>query len=380
MSGQATEQATPQRKRKAREKGDDVRSRELLSAMAMLGGVLMLGATAHGFSGSWGKVYLESLRSAGIGEVNGERGWIEAVQHMLQPALLPVGLVMTASFGCALMAGVAQAGGVRIYPNAVELKFSRLNPATNLKNLFSLRQAMRLVKSLIPATVMVALGWSTLKSTTLSMPVMSMVRLPATFASAYSLALDAAWLMLAWSALDYAIEWRSWNERLKMSKQEIREELKESMGNPEIKGRVRQIQNAMRRRKVKTDISHASVVITNPTHYAVALEFSFETMQAPVVLAKGRDLFAAEIREDAKWAGIPIVENPPLARSLYKMVEPGQSIPFELYSAVAGILAYLYRQKVEERMRKQRQTSQEQPIRSYPTAMAMGMRGVGGGM
>ena len=380
MSGQATEQATPQRKRKAREKGDDVRSRELLSAMAMLGGVLMLGATAHGFSGSWGKVYLESLRSAGIGEVNGERGWIEAVQHMLQPALLPVGLVMTASFGCALMAGVAQAGGVRIYPNAVELKFSRLNPATNLKNLFSLRQAMRLVKSLIPATVMVALGWSTLKSTTLSMPVMSMVRLPATFASAYSLALDAAWLMLAWSALDYAIEWRSWNERLKMSKQEIREELKESMGNPEIKGRVRQIQNAMRRRKVKADISHASVVITNPTHYAVALEFSFETMQAPVVLAKGRDLFAAEIREDAKWAGIPIVENPPLARSLYKMVEPGQSIPFELYSAVAGILAYLYRQKVEERMRKQRQTSQAQPIRSYPTAMAMGMRGVGGGM
>jgi flagellar biosynthetic protein FlhB len=380
MSGQPTEQATPQRKRKAREKGDGVRSRELLSAMTMLGGVLMLGATAHGFSGSWGKVYLESLRSAGIGEVNGERGWIEAVQHMLQPALLPVALVMTASFGCALMAGVAQAGGVRIYPNAVELKFSRLNPATNLKNLFSLRQVMRLVKSLIPATVMVALGWSTLKSTTLSMPVMSMVRLPATFASAYSLALDAAWLMLAWSALDYAIEWRSWNERLKMSKQEIREEMKESMGNPEIKGRVRQIQNAMRRRKVKADISRASVVITNPTHYAVALEFSFETMQAPVVLAKGRDLFAAEIREDAKWAGIPIVENPPLARSLYKMVEPGQSIPFELYSAVAGILAYLYRQKVEERMRKQRQTSQAQSIRSYPPAMAMGMRGVGGGM
>jgi flagellar biosynthetic protein FlhB len=380
MSGQATEQATPQRKKKAREKGDGVRSRELLSAVAMLGGVLMLGATSHGFSGSWGKVYIESLRSAAIGNIHGERDWIEAVRKMLQPALLPVGLILTASFGCALVAGVAQAGGVRIYPSAVELKFSRLNPATNLKNLFSLRQAMRLAKSLIPATVMVALGWSVLKGRMLSMPAMSLVRLPATFSSAYDLALDAAWLMLAWSALDYAIEWRSWNERLKMSKQEIREELKESMGNPEIKGRVRQIQHAMRRRKVKADMSRASVVITNPTHYAVALEFSFETMQAPVLLAKGRDLFAAEIREDAKWAGIPIIENPPLARSLYRMVEPGQSIPFELYSAVAGILAYLYRQKVEERMRRQRQAAPVQPMKIYHGAVAPGMRGVGGGM
>ena len=123
-------------------------------------------------------------------------------------------------------------------------------------------------------------------------------------------------------------------------------------------------------------ILSASVVITNPTHYAVALEFSFETMQAPVVLAKGRDLFAAGIREEARWAGVPIIENPPLARSLYRMVEPGQSIPFELYSAVAGILAYLYRQKMEELMRRERQAQQ---TRSYP-ARAAGMRGVGGGM
>ena len=111
----------------------------------------------------------------------------------------------------------------------------------------------------------------------------------------------------------------------------------------------------MRRRKVKADLSRASVVVTNPTHYAVALEFSFETMSAPTVLAKGRDLHAAVIREEARWAGIPLIENPPLARSLYRMVEPGQSIPFELYAAVAGILAYLYQQQVEEKMRSQRQ-------------------------
>jgi flagellar biosynthetic protein FlhB len=376
MSEKGTEQATPQRKKKAKEKGDGVRSRELLSATAMLGGVMMLGATAHGFSASWGKAYVESLRSAAVGEVNSEQRWNEAVWRMIAPALLPVSLVLTASFGCALIAGVAQSGGVQLHPNAVEPKFSRLNPATNVKNLFSLRSAMRLVKSIIPAAVMVVLGWGALKTLMLPMPVMSMTRLPATFSTAYGLAVDAAWVMLAWSALDYAIEWRSWNERLKMSKQEIREEMKDAMGNPEIKGKIRQIQRAMRKRKVKADMSRASVVITNPTHYAVALEFSFETMQAPVVLAKGRDLFAAEIREEARWAGVPIIENPPLARSLYRMVEPGQSIPFELYSAVAGILAYLYRQKMEERMRRERQAQQ---TRSYP-AMAAGMRGVGGGM
>ena len=132
------------------------------------------------------------------------------------------------------------------------------------------------------------------------------------------------------------------------------------MGNPQIKAKVRQIQRAMRKRKVKADLSRASVVITNPTHYAIALAFSFETMSAPTVLAKGRDLLAAEIREEARWAGVPIIENPPLARSLYRLVEPGQSIPFELYAAVAGILAYLYRQKVEERVRRDRQAKERE--------------------
>ncbi len=381
MSEKGTEQATPERRKKAKAKGDGVRSRELLSAMAMLCGVVMLGTSAHGFVASWGKVYVESLRSAAVGEVNGDQGWNEAVRRMLAPALLPVGLVMAASFGGALLAGVAQGGGVQLHPNAVGLKFSKLNPVTNLGNLFSLRSATRLVKSLVPAAVMVVLGWGALKALMLPMPVMSLMRLPATFSTAYGLALDAAWVTLAWSGLDYAMEWRSWNERLKMSKQEIRDEVKEAMGNPQVKMKIRQIQMAMRKRKVKADMSRASVVITNPTHYAVALEFSFETMEAPKVLCKGRDLHAAEIREEARWAGIPMIENPPLARSLYRMVEPGQSIPFDLYAAVAGILAYLYRQKVEERMRRERQAQQvRQSVGAREMAGIGGMRGFGGGM
>jgi flagellar biosynthetic protein FlhB len=393
MADKGTEQATPQRKKKAREQGDSVHTRELLSAMAMLGGIMVLGGLSSGFVSRWANVYAESLIAAtahasGVEGQGGEQLLVSTVRRILIPALLPVGLVMAAAFTGALVSGVAQSGGVQIHPKAVEFKFSKLNPVTNFGNLFSLRSATRLVKSLVPASVMVILGWGALKELMVPMPVMSFLRLPATFSTAYGLALDAAWVTLVWSGLDYVIEWRSWNQRLKMSKQEIRDEMRDAMGNPQIKAKARQIQRAMRKRKVKADMSRASVVITNPTHYAVALEFSFETMSAPTVLAKGRDLLAAEIREEARWAGIPIIENPPLARSLYKMVEPGQSIPFDLYAAVAGILAYLYRQKVEERVRRDRQEKEkaQQAVERERRGMKVGtmgmvgMRGFGGGM
>src|SRR6202035_1272390 len=146
MADKGTEQATPLRKKKARERGDSVHSRELLSAMAMLAGVIVLGALSNGFVSSWGKVYAESLRSGvvglnGLDRQGGEQLLIVAVGQILLPALLPVGLVLAASFVGALVSGVAQSGGVQINPAAVELKFAKLNPVTNLGNLFSLRSA-----------------------------------------------------------------------------------------------------------------------------------------------------------------------------------------------------------------------------------------------
>jgi flagellar biosynthetic protein FlhB len=389
MPDKGTEQATPQRKKKARERGDSVHSRELLSATAMLAGVVMLGAISNESVSTWGRVYVESLGAAvaglrGMDQRNAEQLFNDSLHHILLPALSPVGFVMAASFAGALLSGVAQSGGIQIHPGAIEFKFSKLNPITNLGGLFSLRSATRVVKSLVPAGIMAVLGWYALKALLIPMPVMSLMRLPKTFSTAYGLTVDAAWVTLAWSGLDYLIEWRSWNQRLKMSKQEMREEVRDAMGNPQIKAKIRQIQRAMRKRKIKADMSRASVVITNPTHYAVALEFSFETMSAPIVLAKGRDLLAAEIREEARWAGIPIIENPPLARSLYKMVEPGQSIPFELYAAVAGILAYLYRQKVQEKVRRDREIKEKAQRRSEqeqrPVMGLVGLQGFGGGM
>jgi flagellar biosynthetic protein FlhB len=379
VSDKGTEQASPQRKQKAKESGDVVRSRELLSAAAMLAGVLMLGVIARGFLTVWSSVYVQSLHLAMSGSMGAGDAWHDAIRTMLVPALAPIATVLAAAFLAALSVGIAQGGGLSIHPNALELKLERLNPITNFGNMFSLRSLTRVVKSLVPAAAMVAFGWSALKALMIPMPVMSTLRLPSAFSAAYGLALDAAWVTLAWSGLDYAIEWKSWNSRLMVTKQEMRQEMRDAMGNPEVKGRIRQIQRAMRRRRMKADISRASVIITNPTHYAVALEFSFDTMQAPTVLAKGRDLHAADIREEAQWAGIPIIENPPLARSLYKAVEPGQSIPYELYAAVAGILAFLYRQKMEEKMRSDRARDERAAAATVPL-MPRGMHGFEGGI
>lgn len=187
------------------------------------------------------------------------------------------------------------------------------------------------------------------------MPPFSSVRLISLGTDVYDLLLAAAWLLFAWAVIDYAVEWHSREQRLKMSRQEMREEYKESEGNPQIRGRIRNLQRQARRRRMQADVAKAAVVITNPTHYAVALDFNFETMDAPKVLAKGRNLLAEEIKEQARWAGVPILENPPLARSLYRSVEPGESIPVELYAAVASILAFLYRKRVEQEMRQRQE-------------------------
>ncbi len=357
MSEQGTEQATPQRKKKAREDGDVVHSRELCSATAMLLGVLAVGTLAQTFLQHWTEAFRLAILTATSSELSVD-GILDVIRRSTAASATPVCFIMLASLAGSLLTGIAQSGGITFHPKSIGFKLNRLDIFKNFGNLFSTRSSARLAKSLIPAAVMVAFGWSALHPLLLAMPVMSVLRIPAMFLTAYSLVLDAAWVSLVWAAIDYGVEWRSWNNRLKMTKQEIREEMKDATGNPQMRGRIRQIQRAMRRRRIKADLSHASVVITNPTHYAVALEFSFDTMQAPVVLAKGRDLQAADIREAARWAGVPIVENPPLARSLYRSVDEGQSIPFELYQTVAGILAFLYRQQVEERHRRERESKQ----------------------
>jgi flagellar biosynthetic protein FlhB len=253
----------------------------------------------------------------------------------------------------ALGAGVLQTGGVNFTPSAIGFKLEKLNPISNVSNLFSLRAASRLAKSLIPASMLAIFAVQRI-ARQLTLPPFSLVRLEQLGSDVYGLLLTAAWLLFGWSAIDYMVEWRSRESRLRMSREDMREEMKESEGSPQTRGRIRSLQRQMRRRRVKADVSRAAVVVTNPTHYAVALGFDFKTMETPKVLAKGRNLLAEEIKAEARLAGVPIVENPPVAQSIYRSVEVGQAIPVDLYAAVAAILAYLYRQRVEAELQERR--------------------------
>jgi flagellar biosynthesis protein FlhB len=350
MPSERTEKASPRRRQKAVQDGDRPRSRELLSAAALLAGSLALGWSARSWLSIWGGIYEDSIALMHAPDLSGD-ALSMSMRNLLVAGAAPCLFVMLAAAAASLAVAMAQNRGLRLQPAGIAPKWSRLNPAQNAKHLFTTRALVRLGKSLIPVSL-VSIQLAHFVAALASMPVFSLARLPQVFGDAYELLVNTAWIMLAWSLVDFAVEWRQWESRLKMSKQEMREEFKETEGNPQMKGRIRSLQRQMRRRMLRADVKKASVVITNPTHYAVALSFDMSTMEAPKVLAKGRDLVAAQIREEARWAGVPLVENPPLARSLYRSVEPGQSIPAELYAAVAAILAYLFRLEAEERMRR----------------------------
>lgn len=355
MAGERTEQATQHRREEARKEGDLLHSRELSSAAGTLAGVMTLGMLGSRMLTIWKGTFAAflDLGEPGRWEPTQIAPTLSAMRSLTLSALAPLGTVMAAVAGAVLVVGVLQTGGINIHVGSVGFKLGRLNPISNIKNLFSLRSAARLGKSLIPAGMLAIFAVQRI-ARQLTVPPFSIKRLEMLGSDVYGVLLATAWLLFGWAAIDYLVEWQSRESRLKMSRQDMRDEMKQTEGNPQTRSRIRGLQRQMRRRRVKADVSRAAVVLVNPTHYAVALGFDFNTMEAPKVLAKGRNLLAEEIKAEARWAGVPIIENPPLARSLYRSVEVGQSIPVDLYAAVAAILAYLYRQRVEAELRERK--------------------------
>jgi flagellar biosynthetic protein FlhB len=363
MPGDRTEQATPHRREKSRREGDILHSRELSAAAGTLAGVLCLGMLGGKILDSFRISYsaVLDLGAADRWEPSTMLPTLAEIRRIMAAALVPLAVVLGSIPMAAALSGIVQTGGLSIHAGSVGFRMNRVNPATNLKNLFSLRAASRLGKSLIPASILAVFAVQRI-ARELTIPPFATARLESLGQDIYGLLVASAWLLLAWALVDYIVEWRSRESRLMMSREEMKQEFKETEGSPQTRSRIRGIQRQMRRRKVQADVSRAAVVLTNPTHYAVALGFDFVSMDAPKVLAKGRNLFAEEIKGEARWAGVPIVENPPLARSLYRSVEVGHTIPVDLYAAVAAILAYLYRQRVEEEMRtRKRQAGAQEP-------------------
>jgi flagellar biosynthesis protein FlhB len=350
MASDKTEKGTPHKRQEARKKGQVPRSRDLTSALALLAGVSMLAWQASSWVGSWHGLVERYLAIGTAREIGTGTTLMTTAAIALAQTVLPI---LTLGFGVAILSTVAQ-GGFVFAPNPIQPNWGRMNPVNNLKNLFSAGGMSRLLRSLIPGTVIMILAYSTISGSLTSIVTASRLGtrpiLGLMGGLIYRLAWQSAMVLLAWAGADYALQRYQHEKSLRMTKQEVKDESKQMEGNPTVRGRIRRLRRAMRRRMLAKDVQRATAVVTNPTHYAVALEYRPETMAAPVVVAKGQNLIAQRIKEIAKWHEIPIVENPPLARALFSATEVGQVIPQQLYAAVAEILAFIYR--TQARMRQ----------------------------
>ena len=335
-----TEQATPRRRQKAREKGQVARSRELISSLAVAAAVAVTAAQAARFVVLW-----KSLLWHGLDAAAGQDLAAATPLFTFSGVFQAVAVVLVVSWLTAMIAAVTQ-GGLVFAGTALQPDVSRLNPASRLQQLFSLPSLGRLLKTLLPGSAIAYLAASILIRDWAALLRLCRLGIPATASYGASRAFEIAWksclVLLLWSGADYFIEKRKLEGDLRMSRQDLKDEYKETEGHPTVKARIRRLRRQVLRRRMLDDVKRASVVITNPSEFAVALEYGSQ-MAAPVVIAKGRNLLAQQIKQAARWHGIPLVENPSLAHALYRAVEIGQSIPPKLYAVVAAVLAAIYR-------------------------------------
>jgi flagellar biosynthetic protein FlhB len=338
-----TEQPSEKRLREARERGQVPRSRELANVAVLGCAVLALKAT----SGSVGAASRDWMRGA----LTIDPALLDAPDRLLpHAAALAAGLVLPllplvlAALAACMLAPMAM-GGLRFAGKSLQPDFSRLNPGKGLARLYSSDSLAELLRSLLRVALIGGVGgWLVWRafSTLLAMPNAS---LEAAVAGGVDLALTALLAMVGSLGLLAAIDvpWQHYRHRskLKMTKQELRDEAKEAEGNPEVKARVRQIARQMSQRRMMDAVPGADVVVMNPTHYAVAMKYQ-PGMRAPTVVAKGVDEMALAIRALAEKHRVAIVEAPPLARALYRQSQVDQEIPVKLYAAVAQVLSYVY--------------------------------------
>ncbi len=339
-----TEQATPKRREDARKKGDVPRSRELTMTGVMLsgaGGLLLLSAPmgrdllaafGQGFVIEREVLFDPLLMGPAFAEI--------ASKGML--SLLPFGVLLV----LAVFLSATAIGGWSFSMKAASFKAERLNPLKGLKRVFSANALNELVKALAKFSLVAAIGvaWLWYSADDL----LSLGRQPVDDAIISALKLCGLSLLvvstglIAIAAVDVPFQIWQYQKKLRMTRQQVKDEFKETEGRPEVKSKVRQMQQQIAQRRMMEELPTADVVITNPTHFAVALKYDSESSGAPRVIAKGKDLIAKRIRELASEHGVPLFSAPPLARVLFRTTEIGDEIPARLYTAVAQVLAYIF--------------------------------------
>ncbi|WP_258110248.1 flagellar biosynthesis protein FlhB [Alicyclobacillus sp. SP_1] len=343
-SGEKTERATPRRRQEARREGNVPKSVELSAAIGLLGAMVVLRIVGGKVWGAWMEMFRHDIANAAAVHMT-----VEAVIEMLSSqvgyvigGLLPVVLV---AFGLSILAGFVQVGPLFV-PKLLLPKLNRISPISGVQKLFTARTLVESLKSILKLAIVVGVAYYFIHKVIESIAVLPntsvSVLVPAVGGIVFQLGLAVSLLMLGLAGLDFFFQRYEYEKNLRMTKQEVKDEYRQMEGDSRVKASIRRRGRALALRRMMQEVPKADVVITNPTHYAVALRYEVEKMSAPRVVAKGQDHLALRIREIAAASEVPIVENRPLARTLYTSVELGDAIPPELYQAVAEILAYVY--------------------------------------
>lgn len=344
-----TEKPTSRRRRKAREEGKVAKSMELNSAAILCLGFLSLYMMGPYLARQAMHVMSYSMANAPQIAV-ADPTFIRTFGEFMTKFFIILGPLFVLMTLVAFGVNVAQVG-FKITPKALELKLDKLNPVNGLKRLVSLRSLVQLVRDSVKLFIVGFVAYKSIAGEFESfflLPDMSVVQLAAVMGKlSLTLVLKIGGVILVIAVLDYMYQRYEFEKSIKMSKQDLRDEYKDTEGSPQLKARVRQMQREVARNRMMQAVPTADVVVTNPTEIAVALKYNPSEMDAPFVVAMGERLIAQRIKEIAREHGIPVIEDKPLARALFKMCDIGQVIPANLYKAVAELLAYVYRIKAK---------------------------------
>jgi flagellar biosynthetic protein FlhB len=345
--GEKTETATPRRREEARKKGQIFKSTDLNSAVILIAGstvgILSFAYMTENLE-QFTILYLLHRTQTDFDNAYAFQLLYESVM-LMGKMLLPM---LLSTFIAAFLITYLQVGGVLSGESLVP-KLERLNPLEGFKKIFSQRSLMELLKSLAKIAVTGYVAYTVIKKYMYVFPRFVDMDIMASMAVCGSIILEMALkvgvVFMIIGIIDYLFQWFEHEKSLKMSKYDIKQEYKQIEGDPKIKSKQRQIQRELAMRRMMAEVPSADVVITNPTHFAVALKYQAELMEAPTIVAKGQDFMALKIREIADLNHVTIVENPPLARTLFHTTEIGDVVPEGMYQAVAEILAFVYKQK-----------------------------------
>ncbi|MEA1966937.1 MAG: flagellar biosynthesis protein FlhB [Thermodesulfobacteriota bacterium] len=345
--GEKSEDASSKKLSKAREEGQVAKSMEVASVFVLLAGVLALYYSGYHLYTNFLAVMSDSFVFNQVPLLND----VEAV-HLLflytERIFIMLASLLAAVFVAAFLSNVVQVG-FEISWKAIEPKFSKLDPIKGIGKIFSSKSLVEFVKSIMKIVIIFAVAYSAVKGK--SIEIARLYDHSTAYILLYILKvcfyifIKVILIMVLLALLDYAFQKWKFLEDQKMTKQEVKDEHKQTEGDPQIKSRIRRLQAEAAQKRMMAEVPDADVVVTNPTRLAIAVKYDGMTMNAPMVLAKGAGAVAANIRRIAEESNVPLVEDKELARNLYKIVDIGEEVPSELFQSVAEILAYVYKLK-----------------------------------